>query len=71
MLPRLTVQQRTARCGCGRYLAWWTLTHPACCGCMDPPETCTCTPTSDPAEGCFSAYLQHAAEPVGEDLECE
>ena len=65
----LTVQQRTQRCRCGRYLAWWTRTTATCC--MRTPENCTWEPTTDPAEGCHGIDFEHVREPEGEDPECE
>jgi hypothetical protein len=70
MLPQLTVQQRAQRCTCNRYLAWWTTVHAVCCRCMDPPETCRCEPTSDPAEGCFALALD-VPEVEREGDECD
>ena len=67
----LTVQQRAQRCRCGRYLAWWTTQHAACCGCMRPSEACPCAPTEDPAEGCHGIDFERIAEPEGQDSECE
>jgi hypothetical protein len=71
MIPPLTVQQRAQRCGCGRYLAWWTVEHPVCCRCMASPEACECELATDPAEGCHAINFEHVREPQGEDPECE
>jgi hypothetical protein len=37
---------------------------------MDPPETCRCEPTSDPAEGCFALALD-VPEVEREGDECD
>jgi hypothetical protein len=71
MLPRLTVQQCTRRCGCGRRLAWWTTTHAFCCRCMRSPDECPCPATTDPVEGCLGLNLAHVREPAGDDPDCE
>jgi hypothetical protein len=67
----LTVQQRAQRCRCGRYLAWWTIEHSVCCGCMHVPEDCMCAPTDNPAEGCHGIDFERVAEPDGGDPGCE
>jgi hypothetical protein len=71
MLPRLTVQQETHRCRCGRYLAWWTAAHEVCCRCMQSPAECQCEPTDRPQEGCLSLDRANVRGPDGDDPECD
>ncbi len=70
-LPRLTVQQETQRCRCGRYLASWTVAHEVCCRCMCSPTECQCRLTDHPHEGCLSLDLANVREPDGDDPKCE
>jgi hypothetical protein len=67
----LTVQHRSQRCRCGRYLAWWTTGHAACCRCMRSSQDCLCAATGDPAEGCNLLDFDRVAEPDGQGPECE
>jgi hypothetical protein len=81
MLPyHLTAQQQAQRCLGGRYLAWQVLgagtqdarhADPVCCRCWQSPNTCSCTPTDQPDEGCLAIAFSEVAEPDGEDVDCE
>jgi hypothetical protein len=79
MLP-LTIQQRTRRCRCERYLAWPLLAEgaviagygqPVCVACFRPLERCRWPWTSRPADGCFTLDYARVREPEGDDPDCE
>jgi hypothetical protein len=42
-----------------------------CCRRIEPPGECQCVQADEPLEGCMVFDFENAAEPEGEDPECE